>query len=342
MFGAFILFRRNSMTNARIILALLIAGTAVAQEKPASEERLPAGAVRRLGTSAYRVDGKVADLSRDGKWLALKSERDRALILMDAENGRIARRIPESEFGESGLGSMRFTVDSMYLRTLYGHTIQTWQRDPWQLVDQIDLPGDTKDPSPSHLASADVWIGHIGGEVHDPYEAFDVHSGKRLFRFQQSYCLAPSKELAAYWKMGPKDKGDAGETGSVVEVVNLKTGRMVGHIHSDIAEVYGLSLSNDGKQLAVTGYWGLEVWDVADGKLKRAWPGYSETLTAFTPDGRTLVAAKDEVVRSWDIATGKRNPPMWNNRPRGDGDFGLVVPSKDNRVLGIRTQRRNR
>jgi WD40 repeat protein len=328
------------MQYARTFLVLTLAGTAFSQEKPSLKEPLPAGAVRRLGTSAFRLDGKVHDISPDGKWLACESERESALILMEVATGRTIRRAAFDEFDEQSVScmSVRFTSDSEYLRILANRTIQTWQRDPWQLVDRIELPAEAIDQFPVELASAEIWIGRRGMEESDPLEAFDVHSGNSRFRFQQTYCLDASMELAAYWKQPAKDKEKAPDTGSPIEVLNLKTGRQVAQIHTDVAEVYRLALSNDGKQLAVTGGWGAEVWDLGTGKLNRAWPGHRETQTAFTPDGRTLIAVSDEVIRSWDIATGKRNPPIWSKRPRGQGAWKIVMPAKDNRILGIRSR----
>jgi len=55
---------------------------------------------------------------------------------------------------------------------------------------------------------------------------------------------------------------------------------------------YGLTLSPDGKTIAVSGYGGhLHAWTVADGKqvLARKLPHFGAYCITFTPDGKSVV-----------------------------------------------------
>ena len=61
-------------------------------------------------------------------------------------------------------------------------------------------------------------------------------------------------------------------------------------------DLYGISLSRDGKQLATSGYGGnVTVWNLADGK-----PAFTKKLkfgaycVIFTPDGKALVTGHDD------------------------------------------------
>jgi WD40 repeat protein len=77
--------------------------------------------------------------------------------------------------------------------------------------------------------------------------------------------------------------------------------RVVGSRYDSISE---LLLSPDGKRLAVRGFSGFEVWDVAAKSVLASLPMKRELLNSplcFTADGRILIAQH----RLWDLATGK-------------------------------------
>jgi WD40 repeat protein len=95
--------------------------------------------------------------------------------------------------------------------------------------------------------------------------------------------------------------------GSVLAVWELPGGREVfrTRIVSSIPTV--LAFSTDGKKLAVNGYDNLVLLDAASGEWIISFPGVVNAA-AFTPDGKSLVAARrDEprevIVTRWDLAT---------------------------------------
>src|SRR5262249_20496448 len=81
----------------------------------------------------------------------------------------------------------------------------------------------------------------------------------------------------------------------------------------DPAHIWSMTLSADGKTVAVGTPVGIELLDAETGKTKRTLEGPWTLSTgpfclAFAPDGKTLAAggsARDNIVRLWDLQTGK-------------------------------------
>ena len=71
----------------------------------------------------------------------------------------------------------------------------------------------------------------------------------------------------------------------------------------------------------------ISVWDLATGKIERAWTTQlGITSLAITPDGRNLLSAgQDSSVRIWDLDTGKEQHLL----TQGTSDCGLVTVSPD-------------
>ena len=105
----------------------------------------------------------------------------------------------------------------------------------------------------------------------------------------------------------------------------------------DPANVWSMTLSADGKTLAVGTPAGIELRDVATGAIKRTLEGPWALSTgpfclAFAPDGRTLAAggsARDNIVRLWDVQTGN---PTGTLKGHEDAVVGLSF-SPDSKTL---------
>src|SRR5262249_40056663 len=130
-------------------------------------------------------------------------------------------------------------------------------------------------------------------------EVWDDATGKRRHRFEDLIAFAFLPDGGALVGLG---KGDE------VSVRNLETGRRVfGFQGPSRIKHLGISiaLSPDGRLLAfLPASRDLQLWEVATGKLRSTFAGGTRfTGLAFTPDGRALLAAReDTTVLVWGLA----------------------------------------
>src|SRR5262249_60892307 len=98
-----------------------------------------------------------------------------------------------------------------------------------------------------------------------------------------------------------------GRSGGDVLVWDAESGREVLR-RALPSNPWGVSFGADADRLAVSGDFGVKVWDL--GKAGEAPPARGHTdgvsSVAVTPDGRTLVSgSKDRTAKVWDLATGQ-------------------------------------
>ncbi len=91
----------------------------------------------------------------------------------------------------------------------------------------------------------------------------------------------------------------------------------------------GLSVSPDGKLLALAIYDGVQIWDITSRSMVRrlAGSGNSEAA-AFSPDGTRLVTATGGAIKIWEVATGRELRTI----PVGDSP-GAIAFSRDGRTV---------
>jgi len=103
----------------------------------------------------------------------------------------------------------------------------------------------------------------------------------------------------------------------LVQVWDVATGKELRRLDHGAAggaadRVMGMVFAPDGKRIATSarGH-GLWLWDPATGRqLARIDVGLTTTeILAFSPDGKTLAAGSDSVIRLWDTASGKEMAP---------------------------------
>ncbi|MBX9789781.1 MAG: serine/threonine protein kinase [Pirellulales bacterium] len=133
----------------------------------------------------------------------------------------------------------------------------------------------------------------------------------------------------------PRSPSVAACSGRSVKLWNLDDGRLQNTISLNWMPLH-LAFSPDGESIAATGEY-LEIWHLGKRRrlASRHLPGHTFTLVEFTPDGRYLVTAgQDLSLRVWDARTlepigmliGGKNPP-----------HSLDI-SPDGRTLATQTQ----
>jgi WD40 repeat protein len=93
--------------------------------------------------------------------------------------------------------------------------------------------------------------------------------------------------------------------GSEVRMFEPMNGQSVGSLHTSIEQSSHISLSCDGRWLAI-GTWlgfGGEVWDVQSRSIVFRLPNWPSIGTVFSPDGRLLATNDDTGLAIWEVGT---------------------------------------
>jgi eukaryotic-like serine/threonine-protein kinase len=168
--------------------------------------------------------------------------------------------------------------------------------------------------------------------------AFAASTGlDRDVRFHEVSTWKEQTPLKRLWQVsalayvpGSRSLVTAGLAGSLV-ACDLATQREVPLVDRRGSTLYAVAISPDCKTVATAGGWWdqpeldqwapeLRLWDVATGKIVRAFRGHRSPVlaVAFAPDGSTLAAADfDGLVRLWDPATGEVRRILKVKDPRG-------------------------
>jgi RNA polymerase sigma factor (sigma-70 family) len=282
------------------------------EEKPGDGEArvdrrgdpLPEGALVRFGSTRFRSPGGIysGDLSPDGKLIAMHGV-DGALRLLDTATGRVRltvrAHLPQGY--NDGMRVLAFSPDGKSL-----------------------LVCDT-DPAVSRLG--------LGPRDTGAVLLLDVATGKETRR------LAGAGGETRHLAFSPDGKQVAVSQGGGVTFYDAATGKEQRRVPPAGKWVaWWLAYAPDGRSVALPGATAttIRLCDPATGKEIRSFSNGPEVLNvAFAPDGKTLAAAgKDNVVRLWDVATGKQAGAL----PEGLGGVGrgrlsVLAFSPDGKVL---------
>jgi WD40 repeat protein len=163
---------------------------------------------------------------------------------------------------------------------------------------------------------------------------YDTETGRVLFTFD-SYVYSLSADGSRAVVM--HDEGGQKES---VRVVDPATGRVLAEFASPGRDVRGASISADGTRVALFRYStsDVRIADATTGKELSRFPVAvvrGSWCAAFSPDGKTVVAANDaddaDAVRAWDTATGK---PVREFAPKG-GASRLLFSADGSRVGAV-------
>jgi WD40 repeat protein len=179
--------------------------------------------------------------------------------------------------------------------------VKFWDADSGKLREQRELP--LEFPFDAHLSSDGRLLVEQERGSNTPLDVWDVRSGKRLQR------LRPTHEGAIYDVVFSPDGKLLAATGygNVLYVWEIVSGRL-----RELKGEGPLVFAPDGKRLATTDGDSIVCWDTSKGeqiwRKKMGLTPYERLTFAFTPDGRTVIAAPDDKKRAWhalDAATGK-------------------------------------
>jgi WD40 repeat protein len=282
-------------------------GPTKAEEGQASQPRLtdrygdplPAGAVRRLGTSRLR-GGLTHDLAftPDGKALA-STGPGRGVCLWDARTGQEVRHLAGAEFG-----SLAISPDGRLLASGYEEgKVHLWELNTGRAPREVPIDGEVSgalafSPDGTLLASC-------GGD--NLIRLIDVAGGRvvRRLRGHQDSVWA-----VAFAPDGKTLASAGGLDDCAIHLWDPATGRerarLTGH---NKANVHVVAFFPDGKTLAsADDSRAIRLWDVGRGAEVRVLEAPRATgALAISPDGRLLASGHRDagLIRLWDPATGR-------------------------------------
>jgi hypothetical protein len=90
----------------------------------------------------------------------------------------------------------------------------------------------------------------------------------------------------------------------------------------DFRNIGAVSLSPNGQLAAVTSEGGVQIWNIASGRLLRTLKYYAFfDVVMFTPDGSHIISAhKNGHIKLWDVATGENTATFHSNSPNQSND----------------------
>jgi RNA polymerase sigma factor (sigma-70 family) len=317
-------------------------------EPPARDrhgDRLPPGAVARLGSARLRLGGLVQGLafSHDGKLLA--GIGGGAVCVWSAATGKELARAPGHEI--NGV-TLAFAPDDKTLVFVADGAVLV--HDLSKLSDRTTAPLllEERRPSIPHRGNTPPLLAFLpdgktllSGDNDGLVRLFDLAAGQEVRTFGtadkrlHAFALAPEGKTLA---IAPQGKAAA--------LWDVASGELLARLPGE-EPILALAFSPDGKLLAagIDKSDAVRLWDVATRKEVRSFVGKKEpplsprfgTIAqglAFTPDGKTLVSLgglQDDKLRVWDVETGKEQRLLRGRR----GDGGALAVSPDGRTAAF-------
>jgi WD40 repeat protein len=314
--------------HRRIILAsaflFVFAGLSPAKgaepDKPRLDspgEPLPAEAVQRLGSLAFRVGTpwRPAVLSPDGKTIAQYEEWVNSIVLLDSRTGKEVKRfhIPD------GCLLLAYSPNGKTIAGMNNKRVQLLDAESGKV--QGELEADFSCDSSSISFSPDGQRIAVAGDpnsagklsvtVWDANSFKKLHSLEVLHNQQVHVALSGDGKLLATWGVYLKNGERHAEISRTIQLWDTVTGKELKKIVAKSNSISAVALSPSGKELAVADSTGssIMIWDLAKDKLvqRLAARRNSGDLLCYSPDGEVLVAGTDDgAVQVWETPTYRR------------------------------------
>jgi WD40 repeat protein len=250
------------------------------------------------GKELRTIDGHTGPVycvafSPDGKTIA-SSSHDQTIRLSNVADGKLVREIK----GHTGIvDSIAYSPDGKLLASgSADKSVRLWNPADGKEVKKLGDHANsvywvTFSPDGKTLASAGadgaITLWEVAGQK--LLKTIKVEDPAIKGQFVPVTSLVFSPDNASLYSVG---------FDRLVHVWNVSTGMETKKFGPTADDLYGVTFSRDGKQLATVGYGGnLTTWKLDDGK-----PAFSKKLKSvaycvtFTPDGKALVSGHDNAM----------------------------------------------
>jgi WD40 repeat protein len=359
--------------NGVPLLVTIAAGFAAAAEPPSTppvrSNSLPAGAVLRLGTNAFKVPGVCGVAFRaNGDLVAL----DRELTLHTWPSNRVTAPallpIPHKPKPKH----MAISADARFAAAVWDNAVTVWDVAGARPSEVLTRPAKNAhivlfSPDATWLAVGDgrrqwetVLLCHLPTRVwHEiPLPAAGDHSlsfsadGKRLAAMNRdTVAVMDTADGRDVMRRAVNDLSPAavalsasGDTLAVlsapllgrapkpVVLFAVASGEPAADLKPAAVRSHWVSFGPDRKTLLLGGEDGVHVWDAIKGEDVRTLPGPRSSAPVFAPDGRRWAAHSEGAVFVWDLATGRPAYPEQFEAGHTDQILGVAV-SPDSRLI---------
>jgi len=248
-------------------------------------------------------------VSPDGQLMAALCQGN--LCLWQTATGKEIRRfeIEEDLIGDNvNVRHFAFAPDSKTVMAVGYQDVFHWDVATGKKIRQWQHKGERTFSfhADSCAFSADGrWLARIDGIFRPPIQLWDVQAGKEV----RNWPVA--KGTARHLVMSPDGTTVAAvnQTLGIIQVWDTATGKELRQWPIG-EEIRCLVMSPDGKTLASVGEERiLRLWDWKRGEKLREMANADTTL-AFSTDGQLVAAAADQILRLWEVSTGKEVTPV--------------------------------